>query len=243
MITPRCTDCGSVNLVEDYSDGSLVCRGCGLVVSNFLCDERPLFDHNRNVHSMYYDHTSGEDICREIADAVDRLWPGNDMNWLTIIASKKMEKSSSKSRCARAAHAIFETLKKERICMPLETVCWACGTDVKSVSGLFVENVVDNPINQRIVRLANYFLIDSADRMKAIRVATEVEEALKDDAMFMSKKPSKMDAVILYLVCTQSLGMKMKKSEMVKASDVSNVTFNKHLAFLQSSLLKVGYKI
>lgn len=242
MAPLHCTDCGSNNLVEDYTDGSTVCKMCGLVVNDFLLDERPVFDHNRNVHSTYCD-TSGKDKCKEIVEAVDRLWPGIDMDWITIIASKKMVRESSKSRSARAAHAIFETLKKERIYMPLETVCWACDTDVKSVNGLFVENVVDNPINQRIVRLATVLVDESVKRMKAIRIVSEIEAALKDDAMYMSKKPSKMDAVILYLVCTQNLGMKMKKSEMVKLSDVSAVTFNKHLAFLQSSLVKVGYKI
>jgi transcription initiation factor TFIIIB Brf1 subunit/transcription initiation factor TFIIB len=241
-MTTRCTDCGSFDLVEDYSDGSLVCRKCGLVVCPWLLDQRPLFDHCRNVHSTPY--VSSENQNNIVLDGLDKLWPGIDMRWVAESVSKMIENDEQRGRnkAARTAVAVYKVLQNNRnFCVSLETICTAFEADVKLVRAMFTNNVVDIPINQRIVRLANDMLIDGPQRMQVIRTASDIEERLKNDISYMSKKPSKMDAVIFYLVCTEKLGLKIKKNNIVKLSDISSVTFNKHLDFLQSSLAKLGY--
>jgi transcription initiation factor TFIIIB Brf1 subunit/transcription initiation factor TFIIB len=243
-MTTRCTDCGSFDLVEDYSDGSLVCRKCGLVVCPWLLDQRPLFDHCRNVHSTPY--VSSENQNNIVLDGLDKLWPGIDMRWVAESVSKMIENDEQRGRnkAARTAVAVYKVLQNNRnFCVSLETICTAFEADVKLVRAMFTNNVVDVPINQRIVRLANDLLIDGPQRMQVIRTASDIEERLKNDISYMSKKPSKMDAVIFYLVYTEKLGLKIKKNNIVKLSDISSVTFNKHLDFLQSSLAKLGYTV
>jgi hypothetical protein len=88
-------------------------------------------------------------------------------------------------------------------------------------------------INQRILKQATLFIADSHARMKAVRAACDIEQSLKTNQEYMAKKPSKMDLVILFYVCTEHLQLKIKKGEYIAETSISSTTFNRHLKLLK----------
>jgi transcription initiation factor TFIIIB Brf1 subunit/transcription initiation factor TFIIB len=238
----QCKDCRRFGgLIESYRDGCVVCRYCGLVASDFLIDDRPLIDHRRDLHSDTFMYTNGGDC--EIEDALDRLRIDSKIIELiakSIVDEFKTNKDYKGRTAALKAHATYEACRQCNRSIPFEQVCASFQVDPKLVRQITKKgdesHVVKSQINQRIVKLASEIIQDPRTRMKAIRHACEVENKLLSNKNYVSKKPSKMDAVILFYVCTNVVGIKLKKGEFVKECGVSSVTFNRHLQFVAETL-------
>lgn len=238
----QCTDCRKVGgLIECYRDGCVVCKYCGLVASDFLIDDRPLIDHRRDLHSDTFMYTDGGDC--EIEDALDRLRIDSKMIELiakSIFDEFKTNKDYKGRIAALKAHATYEACRQCKCSVQFEHVCASFQVDPRLVRQITKKDneshVVKSQINQRIVKLASEMIPDPRTRMKAIRYACEVENKLLSNKLYVSKKPSKMDAVILFYVCTKDIGMKMKKGDFLKECGISSVTFNRHLQFVAEAL-------
>lgn len=238
-----CSHCKGVDIIEDLKEGCRVCTTCGTIASPFLLDIQPKFDDRRDVNSTEARHgvqRSKRDF--ELVMLLDKL----DIESMEIesfacdIVNEWKEKKNYKGNFGPLrAFAIYEACRKFNILSADKVqICYVCETDPRhfqqfQTSG---QHVVDNKINERIMKLACAFITDRKLRMTAIRHATSIETKLKTNQMYMNKKPSKMDAVIFFHVCTSILNIKMKKGEYVKDCDVSAVTFNKHMKFLKSLL-------
>jgi transcription initiation factor TFIIIB Brf1 subunit/transcription initiation factor TFIIB len=241
-----CFHCKGINIIEDVREGCRVCTTCGLVASSFLLDPLPKFDERRDVNSTEASwfrpgvQRTKRDL--ELIMLLDKL----DIESMEVesfacdIMNEWKEKKYYKGNFAPLrAFAIYEACRKFNILsVDKVQICYVCETDPKhfqqfQTSG---QHVIDNKINERIMKLACAFITDRKQRMTAIRHVTNIEAKLKMNQIYMNKKPSKMDAVIFFHVCTSILQIKMKKGEYVRDCDVSAVTFNKHMKFLKSLL-------
>lgn len=240
-----CSDCGSKDIVEDYHDGSMVCRMCGLVVSPFLLDDRPQNDANRNIHYTSFYQDPPKDI--EVSNALAMLDIENqdiESSVLHQLATFCQNDKGKGRACVLKAHAIFEVCRRMKILrVTKELICACFGIEPKTLLQSISKNheqaqphVPLQTINERLVKLATLFIRDSKLRMRIVKCASEIEIRLKANKDYMNKKTSKMDAVILYHVCIEH-GVKLKKGELITDAGISNVTFNKHLKLLKSLLL------
>jgi hypothetical protein len=212
-----------------------------LVASHFLIDDRPLIDNRRDIHSDTFLYTEKGDA--EIEEALDRLGIDNKMVELiakSIVEDIKTNKDYKGNNAALRAHATFEALRQCKFNVQFEMVCASFGTDPRLARQILTKTetsrVITDKINARIVKMASLIIDDKKLRMKIIRDACDIESILLNNKTYMSKKPSKMDAVILFHVCTSKHGMKLKKGNFVKECGVSSVTFNRHLQFIKSIL-------
>lgn len=242
-VPQTCRGCKSSKLIDDIADGSVVCTSCGLVASSFLIDDRPIFDNCRNIHSgevpWYKRSTDRDPELVSLLDKMDIECEGLEAFATKIIKDWKEINEYKGHMAPLRAYAIYQACRSFKL-MTLDKIkiCLICDVDQRQLQQFQTTgtHVVDTSINDRIKQLASCFIIDPKTRMTAIRHATAIETRLQTNVKYMSKKPSKMDAVILYHVCSTVLNIKFKKGDYVRDCDLSSATFNKHLKFLQGLL-------
>jgi transcription initiation factor TFIIIB Brf1 subunit/transcription initiation factor TFIIB len=240
-----CNDCGSFSFVEDYSDGSVVCTGCGLIACPFLLDDRPLFDATRNVNSTAYVPMESDPIHLQVQDAFYRLNIESEVLVYQTVEFAKDFKEANEYRGhldTLLAYATYDTCKKNKFIVSRKDICSSFGIDSTSFDNFLsnyiktTSDVVNVQINERIACIASTLILDRHKRMQVIKTASKIEARLKSNKDYLTKKPSKMDSVILFYVCTKEFGMKLKKKDYIKDAGVSGVTFSKHLKFIESCM-------
>ena len=245
-----CRDCGSDSLVENWRDGDVVCKKCGLV-SHCIVDDRPLFDENRSMDycsSQFSNNT--KDI--EVSDALDRLRIDSkpaEMIAADIIDNYKTNKSYKGSWAALRAFATIEALSivgfinvtKEEVCFMFDVDPKILKSFEEKENATTKSKVNKSKINQRLAGCASLLIQDEHLRKQALKRASVIEEKLLKDPRYLSKKPCKMDAVILYHICVEELNAKnmVSKDEFIKDCNVSIVTFSNHLKLLKK--IVVGF--
>lgn len=245
----RCSDCGGTDIVEDYKDGSMVCRRCGLVVIPFLVDDRPQHDSNRDIHysSGYSDTPRDEQVAATLA-MLDIDHPDIECTVTKLVAELRSRIAVKGKLDTLKAYAIYETCRRRKISrVTKEQICACFCIDPKYLLQFISRNddgtqryvnTSVQTINERLIKIATLLISDARVRMKVVRHASEIEAKLKNNKDYLNKKPSKMDVVILYYVCNDQ-NVRIKKTELIKEAGVSNVTFNKHLKLLISLMQKV----
>ena len=230
-----CRDCNSSQLCEDYKDGSLVCINCGLVAQPYLLDDRPAFDLSRDVHANTHArvHKLPADMEHALS-ALDIDCPALEDTLLNIL-----ERHKSKTAIVKA-HSLYEAVQIHNFTrITKDQVCACFGVRSKrylNYQSKWPSAPHAQSINTRIHKQATNFVLDPRLRMKAVHAAAKIEAALSSNEEYMNKRPSKMDLVILYYVCTVQLHIKLKKGEYINSTAISGTTFNRHLKLLTALL-------
>jgi len=222
----ECRDCGGSNIIEDYKDGSMVCTACGLVVSNFLIDDRPTFG---SYNDIIYDNDINSVLSALDIDSIE----------IEQMASDILASSSRRSKVQKA-FAVYEACCHHKLLrITKELVCAAFQIELKTLLQFLTKNtqrsrIVSHNINERLAKLAANIIDNPKLRMKAINAAARIEVSLQNNHEYMTKKPSKMDSVILFYVCTDVLNMKLNKKDYINSISISPTTFNRHVKLLRS---------
>lgn len=225
-----CVECKSKNIVEDYTDGSLVCTACGLVASHFLLDDRPIMDECRLVH---YDSQI------LLSDAILAMYEDHIPKPTLVLAEDACIKLASHKydpMCLRAAciyHA-WKTTKAGGIICNVDDICnlfHACKSKVIDIYGKhFVQDHIPN-VRSKYNGLAS-LVIDSRVRCKILTACCQLETTLSVHPETANKKPSKMCAAIFYWCCKHNCVQGVSVQDVCKEANVSKITFKKHLKMI-----------
>jgi hypothetical protein len=234
-----CPDCNSTAIVFDSRDGSEVCSYCGLVQAHHsalaLTDA---VDADRPMPTRSVNH----DV-REVLHKLGIECDGIERCATEFLVEYKAKHAYRGSVKALEVYSIYETLRSFGFVVDAVAVCGHAGYsgDLKKFySKKTTESaVVKSPMWTRIQGLAADMVKDSRLKMKWMKTACEINEAVRKLPAFAGRKPSKMDCVVMFHASVM-LGMKVDKVDMMAKAKVSVTTFNSHLKLLQASLKAHG---
>lgn len=226
-----CKECNSVNLREDYNDGSLVCTNCGLIASHFLFDDRPFMDENRHIH--YEERTTLTD---EILKALEDRIP---INTLQIAEESYMELSSHKYdkmvlRCACVYHAWKKTKAGGEICH-LDDICRMFLVSKSKVIDVYSRHFTEDEMPDSRSKYHGFSFLIAYDRVrsKVLSTCVELERILSIHPHTANKKPTKMCAAIFYHCCKSNGIVDVSINDICKYAEVSMTTFKKHFKMIE----------
>jgi transcription initiation factor TFIIIB Brf1 subunit/transcription initiation factor TFIIB len=221
-------------------NGDRVCRRCGLVVESHIIDDRAVFDVNRNLDYYPVETTK---LCEEVEMVLNYLRVDSAVVESTIQNIIQDQKSKSYNGCWNTLWA-YATTEAFRLCgmcsISPEIVCSLYGVEQSKLK-IFEKTeekskICDVPIQQRIVKHANTVVDSSEDMSSVKRRAIELEKILRKNPKYLSKRPSKMDVVILYYILSEEKGQKLDKKKYYEECNVSVTTFNNHLKLVRKLL-------
>lgn len=238
-----CQDCRSTRMIEHHAEGDIVCLGCGLVNMERIIDDTPLVRSERNLDYVSFDEFSTA-ACPEVERALD--WLGMESQAAIYIIQQVVDEHKAKeyNGCWDALYA-YATLRAAQmvgyVAISEQNVCDAYDVEPSALKTFeereTASNVREVDIRQRIARPASAVIDDGRDRASVATRVSEIEATLKTNPQFASKRPSKMDVVILYYVHVVERGQKgLTKKKFADDCGVSTVTFNKHLKLLTELL-------
>jgi transcription initiation factor TFIIIB Brf1 subunit/transcription initiation factor TFIIB len=216
MSSMFCSDCHGINFIEDRSDGSTVCTGCGLVVSPFM-----LVNDNQNSN---FDQVT-KDV--ELVEALYKLQiESDDMEYIVseyYYELKKLHPNKSQSvlRSISLSHKTGISLDKAADMFQIHR---------KNIKHICDETQKEKEISERVAYLVSCFESDRFMKMKIIREIIALN--IKLLPYIQTKKPSKMDPILFYYVYTNSFNKTLNPLELCRVSNISIVTFNNHMKLL-----------
>lgn len=245
-----CKDCNSINIIECYKNGCMVCKDCGLIADSFLLDTRPVIDTHRNINYDYNMNSINYFITDiEIVNALDKLYI-EDMSigveTIHMIDRYIKDFSYNGNKQPLRAYALYEVCKKRGLLrISLQCICNVFDISEDKVHKLYKLHVVSintddkiSNIDKRLTIIAKNIIPDVKIRMKALRCSREIENMLQNSPLFRTKKPSRMDCAILYYILTDILHIKIKTSDYIKHCDTTYGTLKKHIELIRN-ILKV----
>lgn len=243
-----CKECGSDRLVEDYSDGSLVCSNCGLVAEPFLLDDRPLISKNvnfeREVDNKAIDTLIAE-TCFKLT-LPDAFAHQSSQHYKDILSSfkKTHSKVHQVHKSAMRVISITEICKQNNVYRSMESVASLMGVEMRSVrelqKGPIQYNHQKHHKNVNLPRwklLVNQILDNPSKKMQVLAMMEKIDKTLSKNPSYIHKKPSKMDGVLLYFACDKLQLKDISQQEIMKVSKVSESTFKNHLKLINKCIL------
>jgi transcription initiation factor TFIIIB Brf1 subunit/transcription initiation factor TFIIB len=230
----QCRECHSIDLVEVVRDGDLVCRQCGLVHIGHMIDTRPLVNQNSIEHyeQIYTDECSIEFIrAGEILHIPESVLCIANDHFSELPCTKGQNRQATMARC------LYKACQESNIIRSREAFCAAfqiTDAQLTSTSNIVVTTNIttQNDIRTRFAANAQHLVEDEKVRRKLLNACAELEQKMKENTHFTNTKPSKMDGVVFFYVAEKH-AVKLNKKSLINVCGMSNVTFNKHLAFLR----------
>lgn len=208
-----CPECKSFDVREDYSDGSHVCYSCGLVVSPFLLDDRPILDY-RNVNHTYEHYSSSSSI-----NACDIMNVGHYLLEIPIHiideaitlcdkSSKGMHgtmKNAMKAACLYTVckrYGVFGLAKNhDDLCVAFETPSKYFAKALKLMESAEASHQTPHQTTHHHYKpLLNMLDINSYTVHKIHNLCVDLENKLKTHKDFVNKKPCKLGPAIVYAI-------------------------------------------
>jgi transcription initiation factor TFIIIB Brf1 subunit/transcription initiation factor TFIIB len=237
--TLSCDNCksGQNAFKEDYNDGSIVCTHCGLVVSNILLDDRPMFRDSLEsfatnmplLDSFFFNICDKYHIPEYIA-----------MRSIDIYNTKY---KSQKNMMAARAVAFYLACQEHQLCHTVDTICNYFLVPYHQFSTILKKQdtfVVKKIGSRRFHSIVEYIVTSKEVRKPVLAKIFEFEKILVKNPVFMNKKPSKIDPIIVYFVAQEFFNLDKKSlvQDLCKIHQISIPTFKKNLAFFASILSK-----
>lgn len=238
-----CKECFQASLVEDYTDGSIVCTKCGLVNEPFLFDERPIIDTSRCIN---YD--DGYDELSHCKDE-DMMYLEHSFSVPSSVLLSSLQKWRSMNqihglkgvnRKAMKAACVYWTILHQKISGQLYSL-----DDVGNALCLPLGKVHEmwkllDPISHgSLPRGSKYLplccvLPNNVHSRTVIRECEMLEEWLLKHRSFVDKKPSKMIAAIFHVVCCPKYVPALPVKDILEVTGVSVTTFKRHFQSLKT---------
>lgn len=204
----NCPDCKSFDIREDYNDGSHVCYDCGLVVSPFLIDERPIMDY-RNVNYTYEDYSTNDSDMMNIGHHLLEIPTHiiNDAIAMFKESSRQLHgsmKNALKAACVYTVckrHGVFGLAKNhDDLCMVFESQPKHFAKALKvleSLSNPTPEPSLHHAYYKPILNMLNF---NSVTIHKIYHKCLNLEQRLRHHRDFVNKKPCKLAPAIVYTI-------------------------------------------
>jgi transcription initiation factor TFIIIB Brf1 subunit/transcription initiation factor TFIIB len=250
-----CSECRTADyLMEDYSDGSVVCRACGLIASNVLLDDRPLIDTRRHEQGLSWEETMDSGCDKEIlhigihilrvplasvleaTEIFKRFKGSNDDDAIKIVKghNKMALKAAALYIACKSLNTMGLVQGPEDICRAFQTSSTHFSNAVKMLTASRFPRTVE------ISRIPYWYnaLLDTIcetcgrERWKIYKECMETEGQLMKMRQFVNKKPSKLAPAIMYVVCDHIFHKKLDMQMLVKTSNVSLCTLKKNIEMI-----------
>lgn len=217
--------CDSPKMIDDYAGGGVVCCNCGVVSNHFLIDDRPCI----NTNPFCLMNIQKWDPCEVLL----RMGIDSD-NLGEICLNLYLENSKPKTNVLKA-EIIYKVCSESGFVVSKDLICNILDVKSKKIADT---TSINTTLSTRIRPLAKAIIGDTC-HMKISKVMAGVmkmESALLRDKvswkMYISKKPSKIDPILLYMSCIQN-DIVIKKEDFVKYSSMSIVTFTQHFKMIE----------
>ncbi len=216
-----CSDCHHSQFVQDSSDGSIVCKNCGLVASHhMLVDPEYGYSTTSNkkddilIEALYkfqIENDTLENVISETFYELKNKFPKHSLNALRAIALSDVT-NISKKNAQNYFNVNTKQLNQIHVC-PIE-----------------------KELSIRITPIISAFLphIDKCKKMKIIRKINETNQQIKD--IIQSKKPCKIDPIIFFFVASNFFDIKIDPHEICSFAHLSIVTFHNHLKLISKNI-------
>lgn len=233
-VTPRCRDCGSYNLVWDWSAGDILCSECGLVHAERIVDDRPQYGetydaYNEPNNEMYYE------MAREYEGHIHKVL-GDTVEVTVDKPSKASEKKT------KQVAQVYEQVKQAGVSVSQ----LAAAVDIKE-SKLWRElekqekneatkhpptvNLLKNI--KRLVYSCDIFPSDQ--HWDIIKVAMKINNAIlraRDSPVhkvhFQNIKPDKLAISVIFVASHIALKKPPSNQDFCKEFKTSHTTLQKH---------------
>lgn len=241
-----CSECQSNKIIEDYKEGHLVCTDCGLVFDNHLIDSRPIYDTHRNIH--FHPFIDNNQLDEHIERALDYLGIDNMLlhkEALNIMDKYKNDRSYTGHLQPLRAYSLLQSSKLHNyIWITQQHICEAFQINIDKLKVFFKDsaNIDENnitpqsSIRKRLMNIIPCLMLPDNIKMKALNICEELEILISKNKLFKTKKPSKLDPVILYYTLTNRLKYKLKMTTFIKHLNLSIATLRKNLVFIETVL-------
>jgi len=214
-----CQACLEDSLIS--CDGDIVCQLCGLVDSQDISDECC-----ENIHHVNHCYTYHND--KDIQKACDVL------NIPEIIGNLATRMCHSNKRKLKAS-LLYTACQMQGFNVSKESIAYGFQLDKTSISK-DVSSMNKPHMNHRLFPVLENLRFDKRTILQIIGHVTSIEKKLLKNHVFVSKKPSKTDGVMVYYVCMYTLEMNINKKDVMSTCHISPTTFSKNLKIIQDIL-------
>lgn len=238
-------------MVTKYRNGTIVCRGCGVVAAMNIIDDRPydMGDYNEYLESTQYD--------QEISYICDSLYipeylKFNCQEKFNQVKKEKSFKAHNVLLCKTVV--VYLVCLENNVCrtpdefqqmvgvpqakfnLMLKELQGGGGVGVDGSAGVGVgeslSTIVVSSMRKRLYGLSCSIIEDTRERNRVLNECEKYEAKLVNENEYMNKRSHKIDPILLYFMCGK-LGVAVNRQKVLEEANISTSTFSKHLKMIK----------